>query len=115
MSRKSYEVDSQLGEAKRRIDRLVSLVGALESNVQQQNARMQTLENILIKSGILVEIKDTPPVVADLTIQRKVPNPSPFALITSCLYIQSTKNYKVVIPNQQKDATGEPKKKGGNK
>ena len=97
MSRKSYEVDSQLGEAKRRIDRLVSSVSALESDVRQQNARVQTLEDILIKAGILVEIKDPPAAVSDITIGRSVRYTGPFRFFGPPTMLEN-KKYAVVVP-----------------
>ena len=112
MSKKFDEIETRLRAAESDRDRLVKSCSATARDALNHGDRIRALEDTLIKAGILVEIKDTPPVVADVTTLREVLNPSLFAFLKPSPYMKSTKNYKVVVPNQQKYATGEPKKKG---
>ena len=114
MSKKFDEIEKKFTIQETRSRALGSLVNATNSKVNRQESDIRILEDTLIKAGILVEIKTEPPVVTDVTIQREVWNPSPFRILaTPSSYTRTeTKNYKVVIPNQQKGATVGPRSEG---
>ena len=88
-----------------------ALKKTLQVPIDSHTRKIQQLEDILIKAGILVEVKDAPPVMADVSLSRDVWNMGPFRFFGPPTVVE-TKKYAVKIPNQQKDATGEPKKKG---
>ena len=63
--------------------------------------RIQALEDILIKAGILVEVKDPPAAVSDITIGRNVRNTGPFSAFGPPTVLEN-KKYAVVEPVKKK-------------
>ena len=106
MSKKFDEIEKKFMIQEARSRALGSLVDDTNRKVNRQESNIHTLEAILVRAGILVEIKAEPPLAADVTIQHTVWNEYGTATIPHF------RNYKVVIPNQQKGATVGPRSEG---
>ena len=87
-----------------RADGLAASILATQFEALQHSNRVQLLEDILIKAGILVEAKDPPAVVSDIIIERSVPYTGPFRFFGPPTVLEN-KKYAVVVPVKKNSDT----------